>query len=255
MFQGAIVDVQLANSYLYKPCVKFAKLPSLPTLFLRWCGGDEVNEEGGLRPPMPTQLNSNQKPKSQKTSSIPHKPLPVWGARSGSELLWARRAVKILSVYRTVGGGLREKGVQDTRQNKNISGAVFWQKFWQRHRDPTSKSQTQHRYAQSRVVLQLLLLSPSRQPFHHETHAHHRQQHRHHGDPCCGSKIKIMLHAAARQKHGGLHALTPGCQIGYLNHTGCHQLNVLTTRPTRVVTPGCHSIGYMDHTGYHQLVS
>jgi hypothetical protein len=27
----------------------------------------------------------------------------------------------------------------------------------------------------------------------------------------------------------------------------------LTVRPTRVVTPGCQ-IGYMDHTGCHQLV-
>jgi hypothetical protein len=32
--------------------------------------------------------------------------------------------------------------------------------------------------------------------------------------------------------------------IGYVDHTGCHQLLFLTIRPTRVaLTPGCHSIG------------
>jgi hypothetical protein len=39
-------------------------------------------------------------------------------------------------------------------------------------------------------------------------------------------------------------ARTLGCQIGYMDHTGCH----LTIRPTRVATPGCQ-ICYMDHTG------
>jgi hypothetical protein len=55
-------------------------------------------------------------------------------------------------------------------------------------------------------------------------------------------------------------AVTPGCQIGYMDHTGrdmdhtgCHQLVLLTIRPTRVVTPGCQ-IGYTDHTGCRQLV-
>jgi hypothetical protein len=33
----------------------------------------------------------------------------------------------------------------------------------------------------------------------------------------------------------------------YLDHTGCHQLVVLTIRPTRVVTPGGCPVGYMDH--------
>jgi hypothetical protein len=41
--------------------------------------------------------------------------------------------------------------------------------------------------------------------------------------------------------------------IGYMDHTGCHQLVFVTIRPTRVVTPGCQ-IGYMDYTGCHQLV-
>jgi hypothetical protein len=51
--------------------------------------------------------------------------------------------------------------------------------------------------------------------------------------------------------------LTPGGrQIGYMDHTGCHQLVLgchhmvfLTIRPTGVVTPGSCQIGYMDHTG------
>jgi hypothetical protein len=27
---------------------------------------------------------------------------------------------------------------------------------------------------------------------------------------------------------------TPGCQIGYMDHAGCHQLMFVTARPTRV---------------------
>jgi hypothetical protein len=30
-------------------------------------------------------------------------------------------------------------------------------------------------------------------------------------------------------------ARTPGCQIGYMDHTGAHQLVLSTIRPTRVV--------------------
>ena len=33
-------------------------------------------------------------------------------------------------------------------------------------------------------------------------------------------------------------ALTPGCQIGYVDHTGCYQLVFFTIRLTRVVSPG-----------------
>jgi hypothetical protein len=50
-------------------------------------------------------------------------------------------------------------------------------------------------------------------------------------------------------------ALTPGCQIGYMGHTGCHQLVFLPIRSTRVVTPGGCQAGYMDHTGSHQVIS
>jgi hypothetical protein len=32
-------------------------------------------------------------------------------------------------------------------------------------------------------------------------------------------------------------ALAPGCQIGYMDHSGCHQSVIFTIRPTRVVTP------------------
>jgi hypothetical protein len=76
-------------------------------------------------------------------------------------------------------------------------------------------------------------------------------------------------------------ALTPRCQIGYRDRTGCHRLVLFTARSARFVaslpgvrlvtwtavgvvnwcfdrwvvtpTPGCQ-IGYMDHTGCHQLV-
>jgi hypothetical protein len=50
----------------------------------------------------------------------------------------------------------------------------------------------------------------------------------------------------------GLHS-TPGCQLGYMDHTGCHQSVFFAIRPTKVVTPGCQ-IGYKEHTGCHQLV-
>jgi hypothetical protein len=51
-------------------------------------------------------------------------------------------------------------------------------------------------------------------------------------------------------------ALTPGCQVGCMYRTRCHQVVqvvFLTVRPTSVVTPGCQ-IGYVDHTGCHQQV-
>jgi hypothetical protein len=39
-----------------------------------------------------------------------------------------------------------------------------------------------------------------------------------------------------------------------MDHTGYHQLVLVTIRPTRVVTSGCR-IGYVDRTGCHQLVN
>jgi hypothetical protein len=44
-----------------------------------------------------------------------------------------------------------------------------------------------------------------------------------------------------------------GCHIGYMDHIGCHQLVLLTTRPTRVVTRVCQN-GYVDRTDCHHLV-
>jgi hypothetical protein len=49
-------------------------------------------------------------------------------------------------------------------------------------------------------------------------------------------------------------AATPGCQIGHMDHTGCHQSVLLSIRPSRVVTPRGCQIGHMDHTGCHQLL-
>ena len=50
-------------------------------------------------------------------------------------------------------------------------------------------------------------------------------------------------------------SLTPGgCQIGYMDRTGCHQLALSTHTPySGCCIPGCQ-IGYMDHTGCQQLV-
>jgi hypothetical protein len=49
-------------------------------------------------------------------------------------------------------------------------------------------------------------------------------------------------------------AVTPGRQIVYTEHTGCHQLGSAAMRPTRVAaTPGGCENGYADHTGCHQL--
>jgi hypothetical protein len=50
--------------------------------------------------------------------------------------------------------------------------------------------------------------------------------------------------------------LTPGCQIGHVDHTGCHQLVLSSIRPTRVVTPGCQIgyVVYVDHTGCHRTI-
>jgi hypothetical protein len=54
---------------------------------------------------------------------------------------------------------------------------------------------------------------------------------------------------------GLLLPLPGGCRISYMDNTGCHQLDVLTIRPTRLApTPGGCRIGYMDHTGCHQLL-
>jgi hypothetical protein len=52
-------------------------------------------------------------------------------------------------------------------------------------------------------------------------------------------------HSAARFYGRFVHSQV--CQIGYVDHTGCHRLVFLTIRSTRVVTPGCQ-IGYVDHT-------
>jgi hypothetical protein len=41
-----------------------------------------------------------------------------------------------------------------------------------------------------------------------------------------------------------------GGQIGYMGHTGCHQLNVF--RLQGLSTPGGCQIAYMDYTGCHQ---
>jgi hypothetical protein len=61
-------------------------------------------------------------------------------------------------------------------------------------------------------------------------------------------RVVVILLPLARRLllHGHLPrrrvALTPGCQTGYTDHAGCHQLNrVLAVRPTRFVTPGCVS--------------
>jgi ABC-type multidrug transport system fused ATPase/permease subunit len=43
--------------------------------------------------------------------------------------------------------------------------------------------------------------------------------------------------------------LPGGCQIGYTERTGCHQLGVLTAG---LPTPGGCQIGYTEHTGCHQ---
>jgi hypothetical protein len=41
----------------------------------------------------------------------------------------------------------------------------------------------------------------------------------------------------------------PGVRlVTWTIHTGCHKLVSSTVRPTRAVTPGCQ-VGYMDHTG------
>jgi hypothetical protein len=44
-----------------------------------------------------------------------------------------------------------------------------------------------------------------------------------------------------------------GLHSGYVDHTGCHQLNMLSIHPMRVAaTPGGCQIGYVDRSG-HQL--
>jgi hypothetical protein len=79
----------------------------------------------------------------------------------------------------------------------------------------------------------------------------------------CYTRVSVVPHGQRRRAHQPLLAaklaehrvVTPGCQIGYMDHTGCHHLVSSTIRPTRVVTPGGCQIGYMDRTGCHQLLS
>jgi hypothetical protein len=57
-----------------------------------------------------------------------------------------------------------------------------------------------------------------------------------------------------RSEMGGGLSLLPGCQMGYTEHTGCHQQPMhLPARPTRVAaTPGGCQVGlHEDHTSIH----
>jgi hypothetical protein len=44
-----------------------------------------------------------------------------------------------------------------------------------------------------------------------------------------------------RRDHRRRVALTPGCQIRYMEYTGCHRLMSSTIRPTKAVTLGCQT--------------
>jgi hypothetical protein len=72
-----------------------------------------------------------------------------------------------------------------------------------------------------------------------------------------GAPVRAQLRPQLMVPRPEGRVVTPGCQIGYMEHTGCHQSASSTMRPTRVVTPpprGCHARGYMDRTACHQLL-
>jgi hypothetical protein len=69
------------------------------------------------------------------------------------------------------------------------------------------------------------------------------------GSECTPTPWRALTPTRRRRARGRweVWVVTPGGRhsMGYMEHTGCHQLSVSTMRPTRVVTPGCE-ICYMD---------